>query len=121
MAFQGISRGHLKVRDILNENGFEFEEEYSFDDLRASSGWPLRFDFMVFDEDGNIDFAIEFNGVQHYEPVKAFGGSTKLKRQQYNDNQKRMYCLKNNIPLVEIPHFDLDKVDISYILKAAGI
>lgn len=121
MAFTGTSRGHLKVRDVLEMNGFEFEEEYIFPDLKASSGWPLRFDFMVFDDGGNIDFAIEFNGVQHYEAVQAFGGSKKLKQQQYNDNQKRMYCLKNDIPLVEIPYYDADKVDINYILLAAGI
>lgn len=121
MAFTGISRGHLKVRDILNHNGFEFEEEYIFEDLKASSGWPLRFDFMVFDDDGNIDFAIEFNGVQHYEAVAAFGGAGKLRKQQYNDNQKRMYCLKHDIPLVEIHYNDMDKIDISYILEKAGI
>lgn len=121
MSFKGVSRGHLKVRDVLTFNGFEFEEEYIFEDLKASSGWPLRFDFMVFDEGGEIDFAIEFNGVQHYESVEAFGGKRKLKRQQYNDNQKRIYCKTHGIPLVEIPYQDLDKVDIAYILERAGL
>ena len=121
MAFQGVSRGHLKVREILEMNGFEYEEEYSFPDLKASSGWPLRFDFMVFDDDGNIDFAIEFNGVQHYEAVTAFGGSKKLRGQQHNDNSKRIYCKKHDIPLVEIHYRDMDKVDIAYILERAGL
>lgn len=121
MAFTGVSRGHLKVRDILEMNGFEWEEEYIFDDLKASSGWPLRFDFMVFDDGGNIDFAIEFNGEQHYKAVKAFGGNKKLQRQKYNDSQKRQYCAKHHIPLVEIPHWDMDDLDINYILERAGI
>ena len=47
-AFQGESRGHLKIRDILTMNGYNFEEEFSFSDLVASSGRPLRFDFIEF-------------------------------------------------------------------------
>ena len=116
-----ISRGHLKVRDLLEENGFEWQEEYSFPDLVASSGRPLAFDFMVMDYDGNIDFAIEVNGEQHYEPVDAFGGSAKFKRQQYNDNEKRKYCAAHNIPLVEIPYWELEQVNINYLMEKAGI
>lgn len=121
MAFKGESRGHLKIRDILEMNGFEWKEEFWFEDLKASSGWPLRFDFMVFDDGGNIDFAIEVQGEQHYEAVTAFGGKKKFKRQQYNDNDKRIYCRKNHIPLVAIPYWELDKVDIDYLLEKAGI
>lgn len=121
MAFQGVSRGHLKVRDILRDNDFVWEEEYSFDDLVASSGRPLAFDFMVFDEDYNIDFAIEVNGEQHYEPVAAFGGKKKFSRQVYNDNEKRSYCKRNNIILIEIPYWELEEVNFAYILDKAGI
>lgn len=115
------SRGHLKVRDLLGENDFTWQEEYSFPDLIASSGRPLAFDFMVMDEDGNLDFAIEVNGEQHYEPVDAFGGKRKFKRQQYNDNEKRRYCNIHNIPLVEIPYWELDQCNIGYIMEKAGI
>lgn len=121
MAFQGVSRGHLKVRDILRENDFVWEEEYTFPDLIASSGRPLAFDFMVFDEDYNIDFAIEVNGEQHYEPVSAFGGKTKFSRQVYNDNSKRAYCKKNKIILIEIPYWELEEVNLEYIMTKAGI
>ena len=123
MAFGGVSRGHLLVRDLLEMNGFEWEEEYIFDDLKASSGHFLRFDFMVLTDEGDIDFAIEVNGEQHYKPVTAFGGAKKLSRQKYNDAQKRQYCMKHGIPLVEIPYWDMEKgiVDINYIMNKAGI
>ena len=39
-------------------SGIIIKEEYSFDDLVSSSGHPLRFDFAVFDDDGDIDFLI---------------------------------------------------------------
>lgn len=119
--FRGVSRGHLKIRDILRDNDFVWEEEYTFPDLVASSGRPLAFDFMVFDEDHNIDFAIEVNGEQHYEPVAAFGGPKKFARQKYNDNQKRLYCQRHNITLIEIPYWELEEVNLDYIMKKAGI
>lgn len=119
MVFQGNSRGHLKIRELLEENNYDFQEEYSFDDLRASSGRLLAFDFMVFDDVGEIDFAIEVNGEQHYQAVEAFGGEKKFKRQQYNDKQKEMYCRRNSITLIEIPYWELEMVDFDYIYERA--
>lgn len=60
------SRGEIKICDILDNAGLEYVEEYSFSDLIAPSGRPLRFDFAVFDDNGDIDFLIEFQGIQHY-------------------------------------------------------
>jgi len=54
------SRGEIKIHEILESAGFNFKEEYIFPDLRSSNGRPLRFDFAVFDDDGNIDFLIEY-------------------------------------------------------------
>lgn len=59
------SRGEIKIFDILTMAGVDFKEEYSFPDLVASSGKPLRFDFCVFDDAGEVDFLIEYQGVQH--------------------------------------------------------
>ena len=52
------SRGELKIADILRSNNIPFAEEYIFPDLVSSSGRPLRFDFAVFDDEGNVDFVI---------------------------------------------------------------
>jgi len=120
-AFSGNSRGHLRVRHILETNGFTWEEEYSFPDLVASSGRKLAFDFMVMDEDGNIDFAIEVNGEQHYKPVSAFGGAPKFKRQQYNDHQKDLYAHNHGFTIVWIPYWEIETVNIGYLLEKAGI
>lgn len=114
------SRGEIKIEDILNENDFTFEEEYIFSDLTASSHRPLRFDFAVFDDAGNIDFLIEYQGCQHYKPSSLFGGKSGLYKQQYNDNQKRIYCQKNRLTLVSIPYWDEDRITYDYIMKAAG-
>ena len=39
-------------------NGLNFKEEYSFKDLLSNTGRPLRFDFAVFDDEGNF-FPVE--------------------------------------------------------------
>ena len=47
------SRGEIKIADVLNEAGLNFQEEYSFPDLVSSSGRSLRFDFAVCDDNGD--------------------------------------------------------------------
>jgi len=56
------SRGEIKIEEILDAAGLNFEEEYIFPELRSNNGRPLRFDFVVFDDDGKIDFIIEYQG-----------------------------------------------------------
>jgi hypothetical protein len=54
------SRGEIKIEEILTAAGLPFKMEYSFSNLTSSNGRPLRFDFAVFDDDGRIDFLIEY-------------------------------------------------------------
>ena len=61
------SRAEIKIQEILEEAGLNFKMEYSFEGLNSPNGRPLRFDFAVFDDDGNIDFLIEYQGKQHYQ------------------------------------------------------
>ena len=114
------SRGEIKIEDILNMAGLHFEEEYSFPDLVSSSGRPLRFDFCVFDDNEEIDFLIEYQGIQHYEAKSKFGGAKGLFRQRYNDEQKRIYCRDHGYKLVIIPYWDENALDYDYLMKAAG-
>lgn len=114
------SRGEIKIEEILQEAGLVFEEEYSFSDLVSSSGRPLRFDFAVFDDNGDLEFLIEYQGIQHYEAKSKFGGYTGLRKQQYNDMKKREYCAKHGIPLIAIPYWDEGRLDYDYIMRAAG-
>lgn len=114
------SRGEIKIEEILQEAGLDFQEEYSFPDLVSNTGRPLRFDFAVFDDDGDIDFLIEYQGIQHYKPKEKFGGMSGLRKQQFNDMKKREYCRKHNIKLIAIPYTDEYIVNYDYIMKAAG-
>lgn len=112
------SRGEIKIHEILEQAGLNFVEEYSFPDLISSTGRPLRFDFAIFDDNGNLDFLIEYQGIQHYEAKSKFGGYSGLRKQQYNDMRKREYCYKNNIILVAIPYTDEGRINYDYIMNA---
>ena len=114
------SRGEIKICDILDAAGVNYQEEYSFPDLVAESGRPLRFDFAVFDDEGGIDFLIEFQGIQHYEAKSKFGGARGLYQQKHNDAKKRNYCLTHGYTLVAIPYWEESLVDYDYIWRAAG-
>ena len=114
------SRGEIKICDILDAAGLVYKEEYSFPDLISTSGRPLRFDFCVFDDNGDIDFLIEYQGIQHYEAKSKFGGAKGLYQQKYNDTQKRKYCQEHGYTLSAIPYWDEGIMDYDYIMKAAG-
>jgi len=112
------SRGEIKIEDVLRASGLNFEEEYSFPDLLSSSGRPLRFDFAVFDDDNELMFLLEYQGVQHYLPKSKFGGYNGLRKQQYNDMLKREYCKKHNIILIAIPYTEESDINYDYIMNS---
>jgi len=113
------SNGERKIYDILTDAGLSFEEEYSFPDLLSSNNRPLRFDFAVMDDDGQLDFLIEYQGIQHYHPKSKYGGWAGLRKQQFNDMKKREYCKSHNIPLVIIPYLDEGIMNYDYIINKA--
>lgn len=111
------SRGEIKIEEVLQNAGVVFQEEYSFPDLVSTGGRPLRFDFAVFDDENNLEFLIEYQGIQHYAPKSKFGGYTGLRKQQYNDMKKKEYCQKHNIILIEIPYTVEGRIDYDYIMN----
>jgi hypothetical protein len=114
------SRGEIKIHEILEDSGLVFKEEYIFPELKSPNGRPLRFDFVVFDDDGVIDFIIEYQGKQHYEPSSKFGGKKGFYQQQYNDKQKRRFCALHDFKLIEIPYTEEGLISYDYIMKKAG-
>lgn len=94
------SHGEKKVRDYLNKNGFYFQEQYSINIQNKN----LRFDFYI--EENNRRFAVEYNGIQHYQPVVFFNGQEGFIEQIKRDELKKEYCIENNIQLIIIPYND---------------
>ena len=49
----------------------------------------------------SLNIAVEYQGEQHYYPIKRFGGEGKLLKQQERDNFVRMKCQEFNVVLLE--------------------
>ena len=109
------SKGERYIENILDKNNIQYQTQYCFDDCRIQL--PLPFDFAIFDNNNLIGLC-EYQGIQHYEAKSKFGGASGLRKQQFNDMQKREYCRKNNIVLLAIPYYDEGKIDYDYIMNA---
>lgn len=95
------SKGEKRIAQFLSENNFPYKQEFSFDDCKYKR--PLRFDFLV-SVNGKMHL-IEYNGIQHYEEIEFFKG-TSLEENQKRDQIKVDYCKKNYIPLLIIPYYE---------------
>ena len=95
------SKGESQVASILKHHNIKFLREYTFNDCKSTR--PLPFDFAV-ESDNHICGLIEYDGEQHTRPIECFGGEQKFKSTVRNDNIKNSYCIKNEIPLLRVPH-----------------
>ena len=49
----------------------------------------------------SLRIAIEYQGIQHYLPIRFFGGEEALAQRQELDLQKRKLCEENEVRLIE--------------------
>ncbi len=94
------SLGEQAVEKWLLEHNIKFNIEDTFEDLKGINDGYLRFDFKIL----NKPVLIEFQGIQHYQPVDFFGGEEQFKIQKIHDTLKRNYCKAHNLRLIEIPY-----------------
>jgi len=107
------SRGEREVRSILEKHQINFETQKSFD--KCKDRHRLKFDFYLND----CNTIIEFDGIQHFQPVDIFGGSEAFERAQRRDLIKNKFCLINSINLIRISYKQIG--DIKSILSDHGI
>jgi hypothetical protein len=93
-----ISKGENAVKKFLMENNLEFIPQHRFTECRNRI--PLIFDFYL----PNHNLCIEYQGSQHFNIIKYFGGLKRFKRQVKNDMIKENYCNSKNIKLLKIPY-----------------
>lgn len=115
------SKGEYIISQFLLKNNYIFEKQKKFDDCRNIL--PLPFDFCIY-ENNNILFLCEYDGIQHYKPIKFNQNITdedvelNFKHLKNRDKIKTNYCKDNNIPLLRIPYWEFDNIEqilIEYI------
>ena len=102
------SKGELKIENILKQNKIMFIREKIFNSCILPSGYHARFDFYL----PEYNTIIEYDGEQHYNDW-GFGD---LKQTQKRDSIKNQWCFNNNIPLIRIPYWHLDKLCLEDLL-----
>ena len=88
-----ISKGNMKIIDILDENGISYETEKKFNTCKDKRDLP--FDFYV-----NNKYLIEYDGEQHFNPNSPFD----YEYTHNHDKIKSQWCKDHNIPLIRIPY-----------------
>lgn len=100
------SSGEVAIKIALEAMRIDYE--YNTAHVVKDIGF-LRWDFIIKHE-GTLVF-IEYDGTQHFEPVR-FGGMSaedaeaRFVKQQLRDKMKDDYCNENKYALLRIPHYD---------------
>ena len=100
-----ISRGNVKISEILDENGIEYEIEKKF--ATCIDKTYLPFDFYI-----NNKYLIEYDGQQHFDKNNIFDYGYTHK----HDLIKSKWCKENNIPLIRIPYTHFDNLCLNDLL-----
>ena len=92
------SYGEQQLIKILEQLNINYEYQYSFKDLKHKK--RLCYDFYLLDK----NILIEYQGIQHFEPIDYFGGEERFSYQKKLDELKRDYAKRKHIQLIEIPY-----------------
>lgn len=96
------SVGVQQIEYYLTKNNLQFKQEYRIEGCKDKLALP--FDFALLQNQKLLGL-IEFDGAQHYQPVKFYGGFKTLRYTQLHDLMKTLYCEANDIPLLRIPYW----------------
>jgi hypothetical protein len=105
------SRGEREVKNYLIKNNIKFIPQKRFPDCKDKKELP--FDFYL----SELNTCIEFNGRQHYEEIKYWGGQKGLDNQQRRDKIKIDYCLNKKIKLIIINNVKKIDDNLKWMIK----
>jgi hypothetical protein len=105
---ENISSGESKIRRILTEMKIEWGSG-SYELRNHKTNRLLQWDIIVMHNE--VPMFIEYDGIQHFEAVKFFGGEDKLEKTKYRDNLKNDYCKTNNYKLLRIPYTQYENIE----------
>ena len=97
------SKGERAIKSVLVKHGIEHEAQYAISPY-------MHADFAVH-VNGRL-MLIEYDGRQHYHPVKRFGGWNAFMVQRIRDTLERMECHHRKVPLLRIKYnLPMEKIE----------
>ena len=109
------SKGEFRISKFLSENNINYVSQKKFEECRYYSYLP--FDFYIENPQNGTWFLLEYQGRQHYEPIKFSKKQSdekaleSLKKLKKRDKIKKDFCEKNNIELLEITYLDFPEIE----------
>jgi hypothetical protein len=103
------SKGEDLINTKLKDSELIYSRQYRIDECRNKN--PLPFDFGIFNNENNLICLIEYQGIQHFKPIKYFGGLEGFEYRKENDNIKSTYCKDKNINLFLISYLDIKNIE----------
>lgn len=91
-------KGETIIAKILDTLNIKYEYQKTFDDLKDTQS--LSYDFYI----PSQAILIEYQGIQHYQPVDHFGGKGRFELQQKHDKLKSDYAKNHHYNLIAIPY-----------------
>lgn len=110
------SIGEKQVKKYLTKHKVNFVQQYTFDDCKNVRELP--FDFYLPD----YNACIEYDGLQHFEPVDFSGSGDECAIKQFEslqirDGIKTSYCHKHHMPLCRIKYTQNVKTTLDMFFK----
>lgn len=106
------SKGENNIIDYLSTYDIHYKYQYRSHNLYYSSGFKPIFDFAFFDDNGDLLFLLEYNGIQHYKQNNSgWNNKERFEITQKRDKEKIELCKNNNIPLEIISYKDFKNIE----------
>lgn len=110
------SRANNRFLRCLKELPYIYKTEVSFPDLLSDKGYPLRYDFGIYNNDNQL-ILVELDGQQHFYPIDYFGGDEQYQKQLRNDELKNIYAKDNGYTLIRIPYTKFSSITPDLIVQ----
>ncbi len=102
------SRGEEKIIEYLEKHDIKFYHDVScFDWLKSNKGYKMQPDFYLPD----YNLIVEYDGEQHFKPVKAWGGERRFEAASKREKLKDKLYLENNLRVLHIPYTEYKNID----------
>ena len=96
-----ISKGEKAIATYLEQHGIVYRTQMRLDEIKRAP-----YDFYLPD----YNLLIEYQGIQHFQPIHRFGGEKSFMRQQEIDKLKKDKALELNYNFLAIKYTDFDKI-----------
>lgn len=103
---QTKSFGEWKVAQFFESAGLAYKRQHRLFAF-AESGHPCRVDFFVPDWGA----VVEYDGKQHFQPVKFFGGDEGYRENRHRDKEKDQWCEKNDLKMIRIGYWERSQIN----------